>query len=215
MRKPTRLRLKRPTNTKFKRPIRLKQSTITNLKQPTNSQQSVKSNQIRSKIQNKFNGFNYKRNSTFLNFEGHTVYIERNKENRTTLDLISLKAKKKSPQNSDLPIIFNTLKETAKLNGFNKIKGETWIFAEHPTIAKRYGVTIDPEQLSEFNKIKRKHNIIKIIGINEKKDHIISYNNNDTKYKAVDCIVKTENGPVRKTVKIPDKIIFLPFEINI
>lgn len=209
MRKP--IRLKRPTNTKIRRPIRLKRST--NTQQLTNLKHSERSNQIRSKIQDKIDFLNVY-DSIKIKLDRYKIKLERKGLN--TIELSELYAIKKAPQNYDLPIIINGLKEIARNKGYTKIKGFSWIFAEHPTIAKRLGVTVDPKKLIEFNRIKRKHNIVKINGLNDKKT-IFNFNlyQKFGDYIAIDCIVKTDNGPINKTIKIPSKYIALPFEINI
>lgn len=167
---------------------------------------------IRLKLEKKFDVAHDKFEP--IKFDKHTIYFE--KLSKDSLELSGLFAKKRVLPNSDLPIIINSLKETARRKGFKKIKGDTWIFAEHPKIAERLGITINHEQLTKFNNIKRKYNIIKIIGINKKRTLISALSKEKPrKYVGVDCIVKTENGPINRTIKIPFDSILLPFEIKL
>ncbi len=168
---------------------------------------------IRLKLEKKFSASQNKFKP--IKFENHTLSL--NILNEDSIMLCGLFKKRKKPFNSDLPIIISNLIEIAKRKGFKKIKGSTWIFAEHPIFAKKFGVTINPEQLEEFNNLKKEYNILKIMGLNAKKTEI-SYLLSKYKYPkniVVDCIVKTEKGPRIKLIKMPYDLILLPFEIKL
>jgi hypothetical protein len=170
-----------------------------------------------------------------ITLDNHILYVK--EKNAMNLELEAVLAKKKP--NADFSIIINGLKDIAKKSGYSSIVGKTWIFAEHPKIAERMGVFVDPKALEAYNAIKKEYNILKIQGINKKmilsKSGFILEKNikfqkatktmdetsalrifrNHEPYIIVNCIIKTENGPKKKTFLLPTKIILQPFEINL
>lgn len=186
---------------------------------------------IKKKIELKINSNTYKKKITIKNYK-----INLEKQKFKTLEITNLINKSKK-NTGDLPQIITELKNVAKNSGYKKIIGETWIFSEHPKIAEKLNVVVDVNKIISFNEIKKKNNIVKIIGINKnfmKKtnspfidDPAIKFYNKNTKrdynrftgylesITLFDCIVKTEKGLEQKSIFLPSKDMLVSFKINL
>jgi hypothetical protein len=174
--------------------------------------------------------------STKITFDNHVLYVK--EKNALNLELESILSKRKNP-NLDLPIIINGLIDLARKNGYSTITGKTWIFAEHPKIAERMGISVDSKALEAYNALKKEYNILKIQGISKKiilsKSSFLLEKNikfqkmvktmdensfsrmarNHEPYIIVNTIIKTEKGLKNKTFLLPKKLILFPFEIKL
>jgi len=70
----------------------------------------------------------------------------------------------------------------AKENKVSSIKAYTWLFFEHPKIASKLGFKLEKGTDTDYLRILREQNIIKIIGDNFQRDgpgHLIGINKNN------------------------------------
>lgn len=154
--------------------------------------------------------------------------FQSSKKSKKVLEIDSL-LKKKSSKPGNLPIMFSELKRVAKSNGYTHISGNTWIFAEHPNIAKKLGVYVSPKSQAKYDAVKKRYNIVKIKGILTDKDiranKVASKINPNTPgeiYKKdapdsmiFECVIKTKKGLVTRNILLPFENVLLKFKLKL